>query len=439
MLGRRRRPGRDRRLGLPARDRRHDRRSHPGARPRPASAACTSSSPPPPSAACFESAHDVSDGGVAVAIAESAILGSIGVDAPDPGDPFTRGRRAGGRLGAPRAPRRARGSWPATCRCAGSAPSAASASPWPAPRSASPRRPRSTRARSRARSARMPTDVRRLRHLRPTRRPRPRRRPAHLLRALRAPAPRPGERRHRRVGRLAGDGDEGHGPREPGVRRAAPVGPLRPYRDRPCPLLDHRLDGVAERPADRAPFEPRGDRARPQRQPDQHVGPPRRPARAARAPRVDLRHRGDRRADRPAPVRRPGRRRGRHHVAHRGRIRRGRPLGAGPGRLPRPRRHPPAGRRAPRRRLGAGLRDLRARPHRRPPRARAAARRARGHRRAGRPLPPGRVAETAGRSASSSSSTSPAPTPRWRARPCTTSAVGWARGWPTRRRPTPTS
>jgi phosphoribosylformylglycinamidine synthase II len=39
----------------------------------------------------LRSAHDVSDGGVAVAIAESAMLGSIGVDAPDPGDPFAEG------------------------------------------------------------------------------------------------------------------------------------------------------------------------------------------------------------------------------------------------------------------------------------------------------------------------------------------------------------
>ena len=44
-------------------------------------------------------------------------------------------------------------SWPATWRCAGSAPSEASASSWPAPRSASPRRRRSTRAPSRGRSA----------------------------------------------------------------------------------------------------------------------------------------------------------------------------------------------------------------------------------------------------------------------------------------------
>ncbi len=39
----------------------------------------------------LQSAHDVSTGGVAVAIAESAILGAVGADAPDPGDPFTEG------------------------------------------------------------------------------------------------------------------------------------------------------------------------------------------------------------------------------------------------------------------------------------------------------------------------------------------------------------
>jgi phosphoribosylformylglycinamidine synthase len=39
----------------------------------------------------LRSAHDVSEGGVAIAIAESAILGGIGVDAPDPGEPFAEG------------------------------------------------------------------------------------------------------------------------------------------------------------------------------------------------------------------------------------------------------------------------------------------------------------------------------------------------------------
>jgi phosphoribosylformylglycinamidine synthase len=39
----------------------------------------------------LRSAHDVADGGVAIAIAESAILGEIGVDAPSPGEPFAEG------------------------------------------------------------------------------------------------------------------------------------------------------------------------------------------------------------------------------------------------------------------------------------------------------------------------------------------------------------
>ena len=168
----------------------------------------------------LQSAHDVSDGGIAVAIAESAMLGRSGSDAPDPGHPFAEGD---GRavVSVRHEHWRSSRSWPATCRCAGSAPWEASGSRWQVPRSASPRRRRSTRERSRARSERIPPDVRRLRHLRPARRPRPRCRPAHLLRPLRPPAPRPGERRDRRLGRLPGDGDEGHGPREPGVRRAA--------------------------------------------------------------------------------------------------------------------------------------------------------------------------------------------------------------------------
>jgi len=39
----------------------------------------------------LRSAHDVSDGGVAVAVAEAAILGSVGVAAPDLSDPFAEG------------------------------------------------------------------------------------------------------------------------------------------------------------------------------------------------------------------------------------------------------------------------------------------------------------------------------------------------------------
>ena len=132
-----------------------------------------------------------------------------------------RGRRRDRRVGHPRSDRRRcarprrpvhRGRRPAVVRCASSTARSRSwpamcAAPvgtvggeriaWPAPRSASPRRRRSTRAPSRGRSASgvRPPDVRRLRHLRPARRPRPRRRAAHLLRPLCAPAPRPGERR----------------------------------------------------------------------------------------------------------------------------------------------------------------------------------------------------------------------------------------------------
>jgi phosphoribosylformylglycinamidine synthase len=39
----------------------------------------------------LRSAHDVSDGGVAVAIAESAVIGRVGVEAADVGDPFAEG------------------------------------------------------------------------------------------------------------------------------------------------------------------------------------------------------------------------------------------------------------------------------------------------------------------------------------------------------------
>ncbi len=39
----------------------------------------------------LRSAHDVSDGGVAVAVAESAILGAVGVEAPELTDPFAEG------------------------------------------------------------------------------------------------------------------------------------------------------------------------------------------------------------------------------------------------------------------------------------------------------------------------------------------------------------
>src|SRR5512133_3348142 len=39
----------------------------------------------------LRSAHDVSEGGAGIAVAESAITGAIGVEAPDVGDPFAEG------------------------------------------------------------------------------------------------------------------------------------------------------------------------------------------------------------------------------------------------------------------------------------------------------------------------------------------------------------
>ena len=66
-------------------------------------------------------------------------------------------------------------------------------------------------------------------------------------------------------------------------RRAAAAEPARPPRDRPLPLLDDRLDGLGERPADVPPRPAAGARDRPQRQPRQHARAAR-PARPAAAP-----------------------------------------------------------------------------------------------------------------------------------------------------------
>ena len=146
----------------------------------------------------------------------------------------------------------------------------------------------------------------------------------------------------------------GHG--RPGARRAAdPVAHGRPRR-RALPLLDDRLDGLGERPADAPPRAAAGARHRPQRQPRQHPRAARPARRRPRPPRREHRH--------GAPDRAPRRRAGGQH----GR----RPAqGAAAG----PRRVQP---RDPRR--GPGHR--RARPARVPPaRPRAAAERRRRRRR----------------------------------------------------------
>ena len=108
--------------------------------------------------------------------------------------------------------------------------------------------------------------LRRLRGLGPRRG----RRQAHLLRPLRAPAPRPGVGRHRGQQRPPDPGLQGHGAGLAGLRRDHARLAQGPPRDRPLPLLDHRVERLEERPADVPAHRRRLDRAGPQRQPDQH-------------------------------------------------------------------------------------------------------------------------------------------------------------------------
>ena len=111
--------------------------------------------------------------------------------------------RAAARVGDQRSPSRTSKRWPrwpARCRCGRSARSAAtpivlSGQTLPLAEAAG------TYESALPAAVRAAADVRRLRHLRPARRARPRRRAADLLRPVRAAAPRPGERRHRRVRR----------------------------------------------------------------------------------------------------------------------------------------------------------------------------------------------------------------------------------------------
>ena len=91
-------------------------------------------------------------------------------------------------------------------------------------------------------------DVRDRRHPRP----RPRRRAPLLLRALRAPASRPGVGRHRRLRRGPPHRPQGHGARHAGLLGAEAPRPPGTDGDRALPLLDHGLDALDERAADRA-------------------------------------------------------------------------------------------------------------------------------------------------------------------------------------------
>ena len=141
-------------------------------------------------------------------------------------------------------------------------------------------------------------DVRRLR------RPlgRARRGAAHVLRPLRAAASRAGVGRDRRLRGRARDGAPRHGARRRRSSTRSSCGAARRGRDRPHPLLDDRRRALVERAAARPP------RAR--RAPSRSAttatstNPPtlRDELVADGHPaRLDLRHRGDRRPDRPRP------------------------------------------------------------------------------------------------------------------------------------------
>ena len=207
----------------------------------------------------LRSAHDVASGGIAMCVAEAAIAGAVGASV-EADDLFGEGD---GRVVITAARGRRRRAARARRRHAAARDRHGRRGGHPGRRRGAVAGRGGRAARRRHPATRWAPDVRHLRHLRPGRRPRPRRRTAHLLRPLRAAAPRPGERGHRRLRRQPGDGDEGHGPRQPGVRRAEAVGAARPDGDRPRALLDHRLDRVAQRPADRAARRRPDDRARP--------------------------------------------------------------------------------------------------------------------------------------------------------------------------------
>ena len=225
------------------------------------------------------------------------------------------------------------------------------------------------------------------------------RREADVLRPVRPPAPRPGVGRHRGQQRPADPRLQGHGPGLAGLRRVDALQPGRPHRHRPLPLLDHRLELLEERPAD-VPRQPRRlDRARPQRQPDQHpraqadgrgapqgAGRARPPPAPGRGP-VHQRHGPGHRASRPPPRHHPRAAGARGAAAAQGRLlvrldERGHRV-----RRPRPAGHPPAGPRPALARLGRRQRGRRPGHRRRQRRPRGRARRADRHRRERPALP----------------------------------------------------
>ena len=124
---------------------------------------------------------------------------------------------------------------------------------------------------------------------------------SRILRAVRAPAPRAGVGRDRRLGRRAADRAPRHGPRRAGLQRAAAPGAARRGRDRPHALLDDGREPVGERAAADPPRSRANGRARAQRQPRERRGAACGAARGRREARLGLRLRGDRRARRPRP------------------------------------------------------------------------------------------------------------------------------------------
>ncbi len=210
---------------------------------------------------------------------------------------------------------------------------------------------------------------------------------AHVLRALRAAAPRPGVRGHRGQQRTPDPRLQGHGPGVAGVRRDHAGLPERASGDRPRAVLHHGLEQLGQRATDLPAHRRRVDRPRPQREPDQHRraghdghrAPTR--ERRARHPRaqpgvVDQRH-GSGHGPAGAPPRhlpRAARPRGASPVARRVLLRldeREHPL-----RRARPAGDPTPGPGTARARLGGGQRGRRAGDHRRQPRPRGGAGRA---------------------------------------------------------------